>query len=344
MYVQNNPELLDPVEYSDIRALTAQMQQMISSGTIDAPSWDLVKTSKLAARIYAPLGTGMSLGDHVRVVRTFVDAFRRPSDHDPESELPHAALQKDVKVSSRLIYGPHEPNRTHGFYKAYQDQLSKSGLKDNRIRHPLSRRTILTRMLIRITWASFLFTISLPGLLLWLPVVVVTVYAVHEFKKTGPIFDTYDEIAQYKLIYGLFSGLLVWFVGVLLTLPFAAVTGLLIPALMWMSLRWTEDAISALRSFMALSRLLWAGKSTFKQMYLKRADLHSRIMNLAVSLDLPPDPEAYFLQRGGKEKGRIRGKWDSSARYFSLRRRRKRDWNETLRLYDKVDFPPNEDM
>lgn len=27
-------------------------------------------------------------------------------------------------------------------------------------------------------------------------------YSVHNFKKTGPAWDTWDEIAQYKLIYG----------------------------------------------------------------------------------------------------------------------------------------------
>ena len=27
-------------------------------------------------------------------------------------------------------------------------------------------------------------------------------YSVHNFKKTGPVWDTWDEIAQYKLIYG----------------------------------------------------------------------------------------------------------------------------------------------
>lgn len=82
------------------------------------------------------------------------------------------------------------------------------------------------------------------------------------------------------------------------------------------------------------------GKATLKSMHEKRADLHSRVMSLAVdTLGLPDNPEEYFVEAGGKEKGRVRGKWESSARYFSVRRRRKRDWNETLRLYDKVDYP-----
>lgn len=40
-------------------------------------------------------------------------------------------------------------------------------------------------MIVRLTWASCLFTISLPGLMLWIPVFLTTFYAVHNFKKAG---------------------------------------------------------------------------------------------------------------------------------------------------------------
>lgn len=199
-------------------------------------------------------------------------------------------------------------------------------------------------MFIRLIWSISLFTISLPGLLLWLPVFATTFYAVYNFKKTGPIFDTWDEIAQYKLIYGLLSGLIVWFTAVILTWPIAQFTVVLVPAFMWMTLRWLEDAVSAFRAFTALFRLLRVGKATLKNMHNKREDLHSRVMNLAVnSIGLPQDPEYFFAEAGGREKGRVKGTWDSTARYFSLRRRRKRDWNETLRLYDKVDYPAEDE-
>ena len=224
--------------------------------------------------------------------------------------------------------------------KAYQDQLARWGTKDDRIRRPLARRTILARLLVRLTWSLFLFSISLPGLTLWLPVFVSTFYAVHNFKKTGPIFDTWDEIAQYKLTYGLISGLCVWMLCVALTWPFALVTVFLIPAFMWITLRWFEDAVAAFRAFTSLLRLLCLGKQKLKKLFDVRKDLHSRVMNLAIGkLDLPKNPETHFSQVGGKEKGRVRGAWESGARYFSIKRRRKRDWNETLRLYDKVDYP-----
>jgi glycerol-3-phosphate O-acyltransferase/dihydroxyacetone phosphate acyltransferase len=57
------------------------MHQRISSGTLDSPSWNLVRTAKLAAHIYAPLGTRMALGDYVRVTKTFLEAFKTLEDH-----------------------------------------------------------------------------------------------------------------------------------------------------------------------------------------------------------------------------------------------------------------------
>ncbi|KAJ6587163.1 hypothetical protein DFH09DRAFT_1142794 [Mycena vulgaris] len=328
---KTHPELLAPIDYNNVRLLTARMHEQISSGTIDSPSWDLVRVAKLAARIYAPLGTRMSLGDHVRVVRTFLEAFKaadipdvNEEDKTPTETADLAKLRLDLRT--------------------YQDQLARWGIKDDRIRRqPLPRHIILSRMIVRLTWSLCLFSLSLPGLMLWVPVFLTTFYAVHNFKKTGPIFDTFDEIAQYKLIYGLFSGILVWFGSALITFPFTVVTFLLVPALMWMTLRWLEDAVAAFRAFSALVRLLRVGKPTLRSMHVRREDLHARVMRLAVeTLGLPEDPEAYFARHGGKEKGRVRGHWESGSRYFSIKRRRKRDWNETMRLYDVVDYPKEE--
>lgn len=131
--------------------------------------------------------------------------------------------------------------------------------------------------------------------------------------------------------------------AVIFTWPIAPFTIVLVPAFMWMTLRWFEDAVSAFRAFTALCRLLRVGKATLKSMHDRREDLHSRVMNLAIqSLGLPVNPESFFITAGGREKGRVKGPWDSTARYFSLKRRRKRDWNETLRLYDKVDYPDDD--
>lgn len=226
----------------------------------------------------------------------------------------------------------------------YQNQLVKLNIKDDRIRKTLPTPLILYRLLIRLTWSIFLFTISIPGLLLWIPVFITTFIAVHKFKQSGPVWDTYDEIAQYKLVYGLASGVLVWVASMAVTLPVAPLTSVLVPVAMWMSLRWLEDAVSAFRAFTALTRLLLVGPSRLEMMRQTRKQLHERVMELAVNtLGLPEAPERHFKEVGdGWQKGRVRGRWASKAKYFSVRRRRKRDWNETLRLYDKVDYPEDE--
>ncbi|KAH9847959.1 hypothetical protein C2E23DRAFT_740771 [Lenzites betulinus] len=335
---KNNPELLAPIDFGEIRILTAKMHQQISSGTLDAPSWRLIRNAKLAARMYAPLGTTMSLGDYVRVVRTFLEAFKvaeHPrTDPTSEGESPHPeqVLREDkniVQLGTDL--------------KEYQDQLSRWGIKDDRIRRPLPRPVILYRLCVRLVWSLFLITLSIPGLLLWLPVFVTTIIAVHQYKRTGPVWDTYDEIAQYKLTYGLISWICVYLGAILFTLPTALLTAVLVPAAMWMGLRWMEDAVSAFRAFVSLARLLWLGEPALQAMRARRAGLYGRVMELATgTLGLPAEPETYFAETGGVDKGRVRGRWASKANYFSVRRRRKRDWNETLRLYDQVDYPGDE--
>ena len=105
--------------------------------------------------------------------------------------------------------------------------------------------------------------------------------------------------------------------------------------------RWLEDAVAAFRAFVSLFRLLMTGSTTLAELGKTRKGLRERVWELSMkSMQLPENPEDHFSSSGGKHKGRVGSTtWESSTKYFSLRRRRKRDWNETLRLYDVVDFP-----
>ena len=83
------------------------MQTQISAGTIDAPSWDTVRVSKLAARMYAPLGTQMALSDFVRVWRVFADTFsgnksmrRWKESHEPAEWSSSVSAQDDLGYSA----------------------------------------------------------------------------------------------------------------------------------------------------------------------------------------------------------------------------------------------------
>lgn len=74
------------------------MHQVISSGTVNSPSWTLIRSAKLAARMYAPLGTFMSLGDHVRVIRAFLEAFKAI---EPGSET--SGVEKSDRVCQEIV-------------------------------------------------------------------------------------------------------------------------------------------------------------------------------------------------------------------------------------------------
>ena len=59
----------------------------------------------------------------------------------------------------------------------------------------LRRRTLWKRLIVRLLGAAALLVISLPGLALWLPIFVVTRIQSEKQKKSGPVFDTYDEVS-----------------------------------------------------------------------------------------------------------------------------------------------------
>ena len=178
-----------------------------------------------------------------------------------------------------------------------------------------------------------------------------------KLKASGPTWDTQDEIAQTKLLYGLGTGSLVCMTSVGLGKYYldwpVTMTMWVIPGWMWLTLRWTEDLVSAFRASMALYRLVTIPDAELRRIREGRKALYHRVMTVAESLGLPSDPEQEFIRmkknieevtetgwiRRRDRKGTVRGRWDSAAQYFSIRRRRKRDWNETLRWFDATEFP-----
>lgn len=70
----NHAATPDPHERA-IRALTASIGASIRAGILDAPSWAVIRLANTCRRLYAPLGTRLTLGDHVRLTQRFVDAL-----------------------------------------------------------------------------------------------------------------------------------------------------------------------------------------------------------------------------------------------------------------------------
>ncbi|CDR48796.1 RHTO0S20e01552g1_1 [Rhodotorula toruloides] len=392
-----------------IRSLTATIGTSIRSGILDAPSWSVIRLANTARRLYAPLGTKLSLGDHVRLTQRFVDALmgkraERTWDEiagvqggEAASGLKGAPAEKkreretrpDVKrmLTEEVLKTPlvekgkkdglqagyfavasppssvkngdgartedeaddEELERLRRDLKTYQDLLYLHGIKDDRIRNPrlLRRRTLLKRLLVRLVGSICLFTISIPGLCLWLPILWMAKREADKLVRKGPVFDTYDEIAQIKLTYGLLTGLAVLTLSSLLTFPFLPFLNLpFLLGLMWLTLRFLEDLFSSLRALLALARLLMLGKRQLVLLRSMRADLHSRVEQLAVErAGLPRDAGVFVRERERRWKrmglGAVEGglrKWLGFAAFFDPRRRRKKDWNEALKLFDQTEF------
>lgn len=50
----------------------------------------MITVARTAARLYAPLGTNMTLGDYVRVIKTFIEGFKK-SDKTWEQARPRSS-------------------------------------------------------------------------------------------------------------------------------------------------------------------------------------------------------------------------------------------------------------
>ncbi|GAA6038685.1 hypothetical protein JCM8097_002344 [Rhodosporidiobolus ruineniae] len=392
-----------------IRSLTAQIGASIRSGILDAPSWAHLRLANTVRRLYAPLGTRLTLGDHVRLTQRFVDALagkRAERRWEDGAGSDSAAAAKGVSTgvggvelngtgkkrppttavdgrekAGRVLQTPMRERKSQagvegGYFGAGQttdeeteaeeergerelgelrrdlkDLLYLHGLKDDRIRNPrlLHRRILLKRLFVRIATSVFLFLVAVPGLGMWVPVFWATRSAQERLVRGGPKWDTYDEIAQTKLAVGLGAGVSVLLLSLLLTFPFMPLVNLVVlPGLMWLTLRFLEDLFSSLRAAVALLRLLLLGKSQLLMLRDMRAGLHERVEKLAVErAGLPRDAGVFVRERERRWKrlglGRIEGGVREWLGFFDPRRRRKKDWNEALKLFDQTEYAEDEE-
>lgn len=181
-------------------------------------------------------------------------------------------------------------------------------MKDERVRQRITRTTVLYRLTVRLIWFFVLLPLTLPGLTLWAPVFMTAAHQSNKIKKSGSVTLVYDEIAQYKLVYGFFSGLLIYLTCLAFTWPYIRLTAILVPMWMWMTLRWFEDLVSTFRASKALWRLFLMPRATLHEMQARRDDLHERVHAFALTLGLPEDPERFFAIDPGQ-----RTEWDSNS-------------------------------
>ncbi|GAA6025795.1 hypothetical protein JCM11491_003228 [Sporobolomyces phaffii] len=414
-----------------VRSLTSRIGTSIRSGILDAPSWSHLRAANTARRLYAPLGTQLTLGDHVRLTQRFVDALAgkraekkwdeleddasSSSSSSSSSQAAAAGIverrkesagrsrnggeratelrdlrekkKKDAKEEVWKTPMREKGSKDGGGYfaiaksdngngggslygtdgglsavedgdettellkdlKTYQDLLYLHGIKDDRVRNPrlLRRRVVLKRLIVRLATSALLLAVALPGSVLWAPILILTRYETKKMIKKGPAWDTYDEIAQTKLVYGVGSGFLVLTLCTLFTLPFTPLNLVVFPAVMWLTLRFLEDLTSSLRAALALVRLLFLGKRQLLLLRSMRDSLRERVETLAVDrAGLPRDAKVFVTSRERRWKARGLGRLEEGVAgwvgFFDPRRRRKKDWNESLKMFDQTEFAEDE--
>lgn len=161
-----------------------------------------------------------------------------------------------------------------------------------------------------------------------------TVRPRHTWVKRHPADMDYFNLSLLS-IYGLLSGCIVWLITIIATFPFSGLTVIIFPIFMWFSLRWLEDCLSSLRAAIALISMLAIGKKRLREIRRMRQLLVERVTRVAVErAELPDDVEVFVKDAAAKERrNREKGGKVGRLGYFSLRRRRKKDYNEVSWFY-----------
>ncbi|GJJ76441.1 glycerol-3-phosphate O-acyltransferase / dihydroxyacetone phosphate acyltransferase [Entomortierella parvispora] len=325
-----------------ISKLTELLENTVRSNLLDAQDWQTVRLGHVARKLYGgDLGTRISLGQYVRLTRKFVAAFS-DSKHPPalgeqNGEVKPTLLERQLdKRSPEMAKFIEELGSD---LAEYQDHLDFYCLKDYRIKQgkpPV--RVILSRLGQRFLLACLLASICIPGLFLWAPVFIAVKYQERKIRQKGPLEDNLDEIAQYKLMIATFFLPLIWGFWVLMTLPIAIFTAPGIVILMWLTIRWLEDLIHNAKSMLSLLRLMFMTEDTMYSLQETRAVLAERVNKLAVEvLNLPEDPEE-LIKENKTKKADSGWMGKLSGSYFSIKRRRRKDWNEVMRLHDVSNY------
>ncbi|KAF9344993.1 hypothetical protein BGX26_003669 [Mortierella sp. AD094] len=341
-----------------IQKLTELLESTVRSTLLDAQDWDTVRVGHTARKLYGGnLGTRISLGQYVRLTRKFVAAFSQHKQESAaiaepkattatgaegkngeatESSRDSSEMKRPVNMSTETAAKIDELAKD---LTEYQDQLDFYHLKDYRInqgKHPA--KVLIGKLIQRILLGCLLAIICIPGVFLWSPVFIAVRYQENKIRKKGLLEDNLDEIAQYKLMIATFFLPVIWGFWVVVTLPIALITGPGIIALMWLTIRWLEDLTHNAKSTLALLRLLFMTEDTMVSLRDCREELAQRVHEFAVQyLKLPEDPEELVKEnKTRKSSSGWMGKLSGS--YFSIKRRRRKDWNEVMRLHDVTKY------
>lgn len=230
----------------------------------------------------------------------------------------------------------------------YQRALDALGLPDESMTAGYVRNSghLLQKMAVQVLFSAVLFMLALPGLAIWLPVMVLCLLWEVAFIKKGVLRDkatgqvirnrrNFDMIAEGKMTIGWLGNtticisvwMCMWFYGHGFAVSFI-VGWVALPLLLWFTIRLLEEASASMRAAIAtlgIFRLISGagGESKFDALLEERCGLGKQLATL-----LPT----------GHPRALLPGHVPVCARAGFPFRRSKADWHECLSLYEDLGF------
>eukprot|EP01029_Cantina_marsupialis_P027589 TRINITY_DN773063_c0_g1_i1.p1 TRINITY_DN773063_c0_g1~~TRINITY_DN773063_c0_g1_i1.p1 ORF type:complete len:536 (-),score=170.77 TRINITY_DN773063_c0_g1_i1:599-2206(-) len=319
--------------FEGTRLLTNQIAEGLEKVTMNAPGFEEQRLAMVANRLYKPsYGARITLLDYIQINKHFIKIFESAAS-DKAEELPNVSV-KEVQT-------------LHTSLKLYQDALDRHRIKDYRIGQGLQTKNRLRwKMFVRFMMSGVWFAFSFIGLLWWLPVLFQCKRAEHKVKKMG-LKDNLDTVMETKVMWGMIllpvhlsiTMSVFWFffgikMAFLLFIPFTLY--------LWMTVRGFEDGIASARAFCSLYRVYKMPVHRFNQLRQQRRKVQLLVRDIASRTNAPEiDLEKKEVIVEDENVGKNRRKLKkvkavvmNKLSYFSIRQRRRKDWNETLRLWD----------
>jgi len=311
------------------KELVRLVEEEFHENMISAPNWKTIKLAITATRIQRPLGTFMSLSTYMYFLRGWVEIFKM----DMTTEIP---LEESRKLGSRVPQAQRPSMTIQDIWNTldqYQSLLDLVKVKDERIRRVEitgQRPGFLGCIRIisyRLILCIILFAIAGPGLLIWSPIWFLIKRKERDLLDKGA--GWVDSVAENKMLVG--------FLAVLTLIVLTNVFAPFVLMYLWLTMRLYEEAVASARSIFGIFRITMVSDDVLRQMIDLRKQAENDVL-IGAALFPRSSAERIKEECGDNiydnktdEDINKRPRWWTN---FDPMRRRKKDWNELLRLSD----------
>jgi glycerol-3-phosphate O-acyltransferase/dihydroxyacetone phosphate acyltransferase len=282
------------------RTLTEQMIKSLSNLTIDSPDFETTRLAMTATRLLTPMGTLLTLREHIAILREWVNILSTVSQNETKLRPLWDAL------------------------KTYQDALDEKKIKDERVRRfqltgKRPRVPIPLIIAYRCMVCVVLWLFALPGLLIWGPVWLMIKRREPQLLAKGK--GWVDSVAEMKMLTS--------FIGCVVLSVLAGRKTPYVMILLWFTLRFYEEAMASSRSLYSHFKFLYLYPQTLNRLLVLRSVAVVLVDGISKDLFNPAALPVRGIESGHSTVFRP-WFWE----HWSIFGRKKKDWNEILRVHD----------